>query len=248
MKFQKRILYTFTIVSVIISLVFVFSSCNNKTKPVFFENNKTLGVDVSSHNGEIDWEKVSKTDIQYAFIRAGYRGYGEEGKISKDELAEKNIKNALKNNLQIGVYFYSQAITKEEAEEEAKFLLKIIKHHKIELPVVMDVEFAHDKNGEKTGRLYDAKLTAKEQTDICNAFTKIIKEHGYTPMIYSNSFIFNNNINTKNLKNDTLIWLADYNKVVTYVGKYDFRQFTKKGEVDGIDSKYVDLNYCYNSN
>lgn len=247
MKLSKKFFHIFATATTIIFLIFTLSSCKTETKPVFFENNKALGIDVSSHNGEIDWEKVSKTDVQYAFIRVGYRGYGDEGKISKDELAEENIKNALKNKLPIGVYFYSQAITEKEAEEEAKFLLKIIKHHKIELPVVMDVEFAHDKNGEKTGRLYNAKLTAEEQTNICNAFTKIVKEHGYTPMVYSNSFIFNNNINTKDLKNDTLIWLADYNKVVTYVGKYDFRQFTKKGEIDGISSKNVDLNYYYNT-
>lgn len=225
-------------------LCLVCAACG-RTVPVYFDGERALGIDVSSHNGEIDWEAVSKAEVQYAFIRVGYRGYGDEGVLAEDELAAENMTEAAKHDIPVGVYFYSQAVNEDEAREEAEFAVKAIRHHTISLPVVIDIEYAHASDGSRTGRLYEAGLSADEMAAICNAFADVVREEGYTPMVYSNSYIFTNHMNMEALDDDIQIWLADYNDSVTYSGAYQFHQFTKQGQIDGINSKQVDLNYWY---
>lgn len=227
-------------------LCFACTACSqNGTIPVFFDGNQVLGVDVSSHNGEIDWEAVSQTEVRYTFVRVGYRGYGDEGNLAEDELAAENMAEAAKHDIAVGVYFYSQAINEEEAEEEAEFVVEHIRHYDISLPVVIDVEYAHDSDGNPTGWLYEAALSADEMAAICNTFADVVRKSGYTPMVYSNSYILTDRLNAEALDEDILIWLADYNETVSYDGVYQFRQFTKQGQIDGIHSKQVDLNYWY---
>lgn len=202
------------------------------------------GIDVSSHNGKIDWNDV-KNDADFAFIRVGYRGYSK-GEINKDKKADYNLKHAYKNGVAAGVYFYSQAVNEKEAEEEAEFLLKEIKDFSVSLPVVIDFEYAA-KNGKHIGRLYDARLSKNERTALINAFCDKIRAAGYTPGIYASSYIYRSELNMKNIPEDVFIWVADYNGRVTYNGYYDIWQYTEKGSCKGINGK-VDRNYFYLKN
>ena len=203
---------------------------------------KAWGIDVSSHNGKIDWKKVSEK-ADFAFIRVGYRGYSK-GEINYDKKAKYNIEGAIKNGIPVGVYFYSQAINEKEAEKEAEFLLKRIRGFDITLPLVIDFEYAYS-NGKPVGRLNSAKLTKKEKTALINAFCTRVRKAGYTPGVYASSYIYRSHISVKSLPYDVFIWVADYNGRVTYDGYYDIWQYSERGKCDGVSSKYVDTNYFY---
>jgi GH25 family lysozyme M1 (1,4-beta-N-acetylmuramidase) len=144
----------------------------------------------------------------------------------------------------LAFYFYSQAITEAEAEEEAQFLLDEIKSCDISLPVVIDFEYP-TKNGKNVGRLNDANLSKKEKTALINAFCNKVKAAGYTPGVYASSYVFKTHLNTKKLDEGIMIWVADYNGEVSYSVDYDFWQFSDKGKCKGVSSKYVDTNYWY---
>lgn len=244
-KAVKRISFALIILIAAAIIITLIANRAPADKPILFETDEKYvnGIDVSSHNGEIEWDKVAKS-TDFAIIRVGYRGYGN-GEIVKDSKFEENIKAALKENLAAGVYFYSQATTKAEAIEEAEFVVKALKGHNISLPVFIDFEYAHDENGELTGRLYNAKLSGKEAADIINAFCSRINESGKYAGVYSSSSIFNLNISASSINKNAYIWVADYNETVTYLGKYDIWQYTKHGSCDGVNSKYVDVNYWF---
>lgn len=225
----------------IICTIIVGAHSSNK-KPVLFETNEDYvqGIDVSSHNGDIDWETVAQ-NTDFVIIRVGYRGYGT-GKITADSKFEQNIKGATDAGIRTGVYFYSQATTEEEAREEAEFTLKAISGYDVSLPVFIDYEYAHGPNGELAGRLYDADLSSADAAGIINAFCGRISRRGKFCGLYANSSVLNKNIKTSALNKDAYIWVADYNKSVTYLGSYDLWQYTKNGSCEGINSKHVDEN------
>ncbi len=200
------------------------------------------GIDVSSHNGKINWKKVSKK-ADFAFVRVGYRGYSK-GEINPDPRAKANIDGAIKHNIPVGVYFYSQAINPKEAEQEAEYVLKKIKHYNITMPVVIDFEYP-SKNGMSIGRLYNAKLNKKKNTEIINAFCTKIRKAGFTPGVYASSYIYRWHMNMKSIPDDVFIWVADYNEKVTYDGYYDIWQYSENGKCEGVSSKQVDTNYFY---
>lgn len=232
----------------VIAAAIIITLASNRApadKPALFETEAEYvsGIDISSHNGEIEWDKVAE-NTDFAIIRAGYRGYGS-GEIAEDKLFKENIKAAEKENIPIGVYFYSQAITEAEAQEEADFVLQALKKYDIALPVFIDFEYAHDENGELTGRLYTADLSKKEAANIINAFCSRINEGGKYAGVYSSSSIFNFNIASSHINKNAYIWVADYNEAVTYLGKYDIWQYTKHGSCAGVNSKYVDANYWF---
>ena len=246
---RKNIIMIVTSLVVIIGIVtagiLIFKDAGRKssTAPVPETASDTAwGIDVSSHNGKINWKKASKK-AEFAFIRVGYRGYSN-GKIEGDKKAKYNLENAIKNGVPVGVYFYSQAITKKEAEKEAEFVLKKIKGYKVTLPVVIDFEYAYSY-GKITGRLYKAKLSKKEKTALVNAFCDKVRKAGYTPGVYASSYIYRSHFNMKSIPDDVFIWVADYNKKVTYGGYYDIWQYSEKGKCQGVPSKHVDTNYFY---
>lgn len=214
-----------------------------KTIPLDVDKDVAWGIDVSAHNGSIDWEAVS-SEADFAFIRVGYRGYSN-GSLSYDKLAKKNLKQAKKVAMPVGVYFYSQAITPEEAEEEAEFVLDLIKGYRVTLPVVIDYEYAYEEDGELGGRLYNAKLGRSEGGKIVAAFCDVVEDAGYIPAVYASSSLYQTKINTKALSKNTVIWVADYNDKVTYLGDYDIWQYSKKGKCKGVSSTYVDMDYWY---
>lgn len=244
----KVILAIALVIALIISIIIIYvvSSKNDvEDKPQFFtsENEYVSGIDVSHHNGEIDWKTVAKNN-DFVIIRTGYRGY-TEGKIVEDTYFKENIKGAEKADIPIGVYFYSQATTVEEAREEASYVLSLIKGKDVSLPVFIDYEYAFNKDGMHDGRLFNANLTPAEATEIINAFCEKINKGGHYAGLYASSSILSNNIKTSKLNKNIYIWVADYNEYVKYQGDYDIWQYTKTGSSEGVSSRYTDLNYWY---
>lgn len=194
------------------------------------------GIDVSKYQGNIDWNAVKKSGISYAFIRVGLRGYGT-GEILQDEYCLKNLEGATKAGMDIGVYFFSQAISKAEAIEEAEFVLKQIEGYDISYPIVFDMEeIASD-----TSRTKD--LTAAQITDITIAFCERIKQAGHTPMIYGNIDWMIEHIELERLTEYDK-WFAQYFNKPFFPYEFQMWQYTNKGKVDGIKGE-VDLNLCF---
>lgn len=150
-------------------------------RPVYLhEDYETrVGIDVSEHQHEIDWTQVSRANLDYAYIRVGRRGYTEGG-LFEDPYFRKNIQGARSAGLDVGVYFFSQAISVGEALEEARFVLDLLKDNPVDLPVVFDWEkIASDDSRTK-------ELPVATRTDCAVAFCETIKNAGYTPAIYFN--------------------------------------------------------------
>lgn len=194
------------------------------------------GIDVSKYQDKIDWEKVASDEVEYAFIRLGIRGY-TEGEIIEDETFEDNIKGALKNDIDVGVYFFTQALSEEEAEEEAAYVIESIAPYQVKYPIVLDVESV------TSSKARGNDLTSEERTKYCIAFCEKIKEAGYTPMIYGNLKTFTLLLNIEELE-DYDKWFAYYDE--SYYFPYDFKiwQYTNKGKVAGIKGD-VDLNISF---
>lgn len=138
------------------------------------------GVDVSEHQHEIDWAQVAASGVDYAYVRLGYRGYTEGG-LFEDPYFRANVEGALANGLQVSVYFFSQAISVQEAIEEAEFVLERIKDYNITLPVVYDWEKINGETAARTDNLDFSILN-----DCAVAFCDTMKNAGYAPAIYFN--------------------------------------------------------------
>ena len=191
-----------------------------------------LGIDVSDHQREVDWQQVAESGIEFAFIRIGYRGYSEGG-IYADEYAPRNIKGAQAAGLDAGVYFYSQALTPWEAEEEAEFCLEFLKDYDIQLPVVFDWEYVSTEA--RTGAMDSETLT-----ECALAFCEKIRAGGYTPMIYANPDIARNFLDLWQLQGYPF-WLALYSDTMDYPWRMDYWQYTSTGTVPGVQGN-VDVN------
>ncbi|MCI9146421.1 MAG: hypothetical protein HFJ97_08725 [Eubacterium sp.] len=232
------------ILAVIISVIAVAASKGSRPDGLYqFNQSVANGIDVSEHNGEIDWEKVKETQ-DFAFIRVGYRGYGN-GEIYEDKYAADNLKNANKAKIPVGVYFYTQAVTAKEAEDEADFVYDIIKKYNIDLPVMIDFEYPIDSDGNAVGRLVESDNDLNKNAEIINSFVEKLEKKGYTAGVYASSSVLHNKISMKKLKKSAVAWVADYNDKVTYDVDYTIWQYSETGSVDGVSSKYVDLNYWY---
>lgn len=201
-----------------------FSDTNYVTK---------TGIDVSSHQEGIDWEKVKKDGISFAMIRCGYRG-GTEGKLYQDTHFITNMEGAKAAGLKVGVYWFSSAISEKEAKEEADYVLNLVKYYKLDLPITYDMEPLEGQSGRID------KLTKSEKTKIASAFTKRIQAKGYKTLIYGNVSWLTNDINLDKLKSSE-IWLASYSKKLTYTKVFTMWQYTQEGSVDGISGS-VDIN------
>lgn len=207
------------------------------------KNIKAKGIDVSKWQGKIDWSRVAKSKIDFAIIRIGYRG--ENGKIYKDENADYNIQQALKEGLLVGVYFFSTAISFAEAKEEAVWTTEQIKGYSISYPVVFDCEGFTERGS----RMHH--LSKTQRTDNAIAFLSEIKSAGYEPMFYaSRNGLEGSEWDTEKIEKSYKIWLAQYglNKTepekLSYGGRCDMWQYTNSGRVNGIETG-VDLNVSY---
>ncbi|WP_022778455.1 GH25 family lysozyme [Butyrivibrio sp. AE3009] len=191
----------------------------------------TKGIDVSKHNGNIDWGAVKGAGIDFAIIRCGYRG-SSSGALIVDPMFSANINGAKNAGLNVGVYFFSQAVNEAEAVEEASMVLELISPYSLQYPVYIDVEKSNGRG--------DA-ISADERTAVTRAFLSTIQNAGYSCGVYSNKLWFENRINTGSLL-DYKIWLAQYVDLPTYTAtRYDMWQYTSKGQVPGIGGN-VDMN------
>lgn len=195
------------------------------------------GIDVSKHQGNIDWTKVAADGVEFAFIRVGLRGYGTEGKLVEDEYFEQNVKGALQAGIKVGVYFYSQAITDEELLEEANLVLEKVKPYNIELPIVFDVEKVSGGKGRAN------ELSVEERTRLTALFCQTIQDAGYKPMIYHNMEMGTLMLDLGQLEQYDK-WFAYYNDDLYYPYAYKVLQYSEKGAVDGINEE-VDLNIWF---
>ena len=192
------------------------------------------GIDVSHHQGEIDWKLVAEDGVEFAFIRVGLRGYGT-GKVVVDEQFENNIKGALSNGIKVGVYFYSQSINEAEVLEEAQLVLEQIAPYKVTGPVVYDAEKVEDSR--------TSSLSMEERTAMAVTFCEKVKEAGYRPMVYLNLDTAFSMLDLTKLE-DYDKWLAHYGTDMYYPYAYNIWQYTEKGTVNGI-STAVDLNISF---
>ena len=195
------------------------------------------GIDVSKHQGNIDWTKVAADGVEFAFIRVGLRGYGTEGKLVEDEYFEQNIKGALQAGIKVGVYFYSQAITDAELLEEANLVLEKVKPYNIELPIVFDVEKVSGGKGRAN------ELSVEERTRLTALFCQTVQDAGYKPMIYHNMEMGTLMLDLGQLEQYDK-WFAYYNDDLYYPYAYKVWQYSEKGAVDGINEE-VDLNIWF---
>ena len=191
------------------------------------------GIDVSSHNGDIDWDKVKKDGIEFAYIRVGYRG-SSEGAISIDSKFEDNIKGANKAGIDVGVYFYTQAVNTQEAVEEAEFVLDTIEPYTVTYPIAYDIELLKDGRADS--------LSKDEYIACTEAFCERIKNEDLTPMVYGNLNSFFNMLSPEALNNYEK-WFAYYSYPVYNPYDYAIWQYSAEGHVDGIKGD-VDMNIC----
>ena len=192
-----------------------------------------MGIDISKHNGNIDWNAVKNSGVQYVILRCGYRG-SASGVLVEDQKFKSNIQGATAAGLKVGIYFFSQAVNEVEAVEEASMTLSLIKNYRITYPVYIDVESA---NGRADG------ISKAARTSVINAFCQTIRNSGYTPGLYANKNWLTEKINTGAL-GGCKIWLAQYVAAPTYAGRYEMWQYSSRGSIAGIKGN-VDLNISY---
>ncbi|MBQ7001292.1 MAG: glycoside hydrolase family 25 protein [Oscillospiraceae bacterium] len=200
---------------------------------LYLQNGESYaGVDVSAFQGDIQWSKVKASGIDFAMIRLGYRGY-ESGKLVKDEYAEANLEGALDAGLKIGAYFFSQALTINEVDQEIDFMLKVLGERYLEMPIVLDWEIpaatARTKN-----------MDARTLTDLQRHFCGTMRDKGYKPMVYFNWHQSENLYYLSELE-DYPFWLALYQDRMTYPWQVEMWQYSSSGTVPGIAGP-VDLN------
>lgn len=191
------------------------------------------GVDVSAYQGDINWKKVAASGIDFAMIRLGYRGYGKAGRLVEDDWAQKNLFEASREGLSIGAYFFSQALTFQEVDEEIAFMLEILGDFTLDMPIVLDWEIP-------TSEARTANMDARTLTDLQLYFCEQMEDLGYQPMVYFNWHQSENLLYLSELE-EYPFWLALYKDRMTYPWKVEMWQFTCTGKVPGIQGD-VDVN------
>ena len=214
------------------------------------------GIDISKYQATaqsdgtykttIDWEKVKNDGIDFVMIRVGYRG-AENGTIYEDPTFQAHMEGAQNAGINVGVYFFSQAITEAEAKEEAKWVYNKIKEYRLDFPICIDSEAVYTSSG-KGGRANS--LTKAARTKVTAAFCNAVASYGYTPLIYASTSWLNNNLDMSTLSKFD-VWVAQYGSnngkdshKVAYTGKYTMWQFTSTATVNGVNGK-VDKNNGY---
>lgn len=193
------------------------------------------GIDVSKHNGKINWSKVKDSGIKFVIIRAGY------GSNTIDERFEEYIRGAIKEKIDVGIYWFSYATNEEKAKLEAKKCMEVIKPYKehIIYPVFYDFEYDSVRYAKKQG----VSINKTKATNFAYAFLKEIKKGGYKPGLYTN-LDFSKNYFFKSILRDYDVWIAQYGSRLYYKDPHVMWQYSESGRVNGIIGN-VDMNYCY---
>ena len=206
----------------------------------------TLGIDVSKYQGSIDWEQVAQSGVEFAMVRVGYRTK-VTGIIYEDPGARYNLQEATKNGILAGAYFFSSAVTEEEAREEAAWVADFISRYQITYPVAYNCEDFQSPDSRQYG------LGVEERTDIACAFLDTIAAAGYTPMFYAsrNEMEGSAQWNMDTLGSRYRVWVSQYPEqpypetpASTYSGTHAMWQYTSQGTVAGIRGS-VDVNLAY---
>lgn len=213
---------------------------SDSTFKYYSENGKPAsleGIDISSYSGDVDWNKVKDSGVDFAIIRIGGRGYGDEGSLYTDDRALEYIEGAQNAGIKVGGYFFSQAINTEEAVEEADYVKSVLGDIKLEFPVAYDWEIIKDEDARTDS------VSAAEATNCARAFCDRIVELGYKTMIYSPSRELYFKYDLSRLA-DIDIWYCEYSDVPNFYYRFSMWQYSSTGRVDGIDAD-VDMNICF---
>lgn len=184
------------------------------------------GIDLSFYQGEVDWNAVAGDGIDFAILRLGYRGYTEGG-LMEDKLYAQNLQGALNAGLDVGVYFFSQAITPQEAEEEAEYVLSVLDGAPLAYPIAFDWEHVTAPGARTNG------LTGEELTQCAKAFCEHIRKGGYEPAVYFNQNLGYLKYDLRELEGSVL-WLAELNSPPKFYYHFDLWQYSHTGRVAGI--------------
>ena len=207
----------------------------------YMENGKKIsyvGVDISRQNGDVNFTSVKAAGVDYVMIRLGGRGYST-GQITLDENFKKNIEGALAAGLDVGVYFYSQAISQEEAVEEVNFVIQNLEPYRaqVKYPIAFDMEFVSNDTARIDG------LSKEDKTNIATSFLEGVKASGYVPMLYGDKEWLIKEIDLARLK-DYDVWLAQEEDLPDYPYQYTMWQYSTEGVLNGVAGE-ANLNICF---
>ena len=207
----------------------------------YMENGKKIsyvGADISKQNGDVNFTSIKAAGVDYVMIRLGGRGYST-GQITLDENFKKNIEGAAAAGLDIGVYFYSQAISQDEAVEEANFVVQNLEPYRahVRYPVAFDMEFVANDTARIDG------LSKEDKTNIATSFLEGVKAAGYVPMIYGDKEWLVKEIDLARLQ-DYDIWLAQEEDLPDYPYQYTMWQYSTDGVLNGVTGE-ANLNICF---
>ena len=203
-----------------------------KNGVVTYAGDSFVGINVSQKAGEIDWNAVAESGVEFAMIRVGYRG-NDKGRISLDSNFEANIPGATEAGLPVGVYFYSKAVTDTEAEEEANFVLEQIRPYQMTYPVAIFWEYDRKDSGEVDEKSRTVRCNGDQVTGFIQTFLKKIKTVGYKTAFYADKKMGYESLDLSRLT-DHDMWYAEYQPAPSFYYDYKMWQYTKDGEVPGI--------------
>ena len=202
------------------------------------QKGKTFGVDVSKYQKNIDWEQIKKAGVSFVIVRIGYRGYGASGALVLDPMFEEHFTNVKNAGLKVGVYFFSQATTEEEAKEEAFACAYVLNGRKLDYPIFFDTEASGASNG--SGRADG--LGMEDRTKCAIAFCEEVKAQGYKPGVYASTLWYRNRVDLSSLTKYT-IWNAHYGVASSPID-CDMWQGTEKARINGYSGE-LDANISY---
>ena len=205
------------------------------------------GVDVSSYQGDVDWNAVREAGAEFAIVRVGFRGYGT-GRLVLDSSFRKNIEGARAAGLQVGVYFFSQAVNEKEAIEEASMCVQYVQGYQVDMPIFIDLEDVWDPDDGSGGRANNLSVT--QRTSVARAFCDTVRGAGYKAGIYASYYYLLDRMHIGQLEGDNYIWMASYADSTSYPRSHDMWQYTDNGRVPGITTwdgraASVDMNVWY---
>ncbi len=238
MKKRKNALWLIVLCLILV----VFTGCSKRVTTETEET--TFGIDVARYQGTIDWETLGRSGIDFAMVRLGYRGMSD-GEITQDSNARYNLQEGSKAGIALGAYFFSTAVSEEEAVEEAKWAADLMAKYPITYPVVYDCEGFQDPDSRQYG------MSVEERTNIALTFLKTIERLGYEGMFYASKHELETSWNLEKIEKNYKIWVAQYpgqpypvTPESSYEGTHHMWQYTKEGAVPGI-TQPVDLNVAY---
>ncbi len=207
----------------------------------YVQNGKTtsyVGVDISKHTGDVNFESMKAAGVDYVMIRLGGRGYST-GQITLDENFNNNMKGAIEAGLDVGVYFYSQAISQDEAIQEANFVVQNLAPYKanVKYPIAFDMEFVANDKARIEG------LSRDDKTTIAASFLEGIRAAGYVPMLYGNKEWLLKEVDLAKLK-DFDVWLSQEEDIPDYPYQFAMWQYSTEGVLNGISGK-ANLNISF---